>query len=227
MRYTAAFILLIILLVGCASTPHQPIETLPEMPEHEVVTDDSHPTTEPPSSETTQEIPLEEVANVPILPDITESSTSSEMQIRLEEWQEAVRNLAAVAHQHTNPQEWLKQLQHVLRLTDAINPLWQKEREVIQQVIEETEGKHQEYKAKSVDPNISAAVREQYNALARRLGEQRDQLYERKIMLNRQYDIWSLRVKEWHDQEHFITDLIQAEEYETAHQTLLEMLDRF
>lgn len=97
--------------------------------------------------------------------------------------------------------------------------------DLLKKAIEDTEEKQKKYKEKSVDPNVSAKIREQYDKLGRRFGDLINQLYDKKILINKQRGELEETLKEFTDQRDFFADLIQANELEAANDTLLMVLE--
>ncbi len=97
--------------------------------------------------------------------------------------------------------------------------------DMLQQAIQDTEEKQKKYKDKSVDPNVSAKIREQYDKLSRRFGDLINQLYDKKILINKQRGELEDTLKEFTDQREFFADLMKANELEAANDTLLMVLE--
>lgn len=90
--------------------------------------------------------------------------------------------------------------------------------------IKQSEVAQAKYKEKTMDPNIEARIREQYQKLVEKIGVNINQLYERRMVLGQARAELEKRRNGLAQEKDFIVDLIAADEIAMANEALLDVI---
>ena len=97
--------------------------------------------------------------------------------------------------------------------------------DALEEAVGKTEEARQEAKKRSSDPEIPARIRDKYAAVERELAESKDDLYDKKILIDNQRGKLEVTIKEWEAEKDYYAYLIMLDEIAQANEALIEVIN--